>query len=400
MFRSTTATVLGAFTLLAASAGVPSAAPDDDLEPQADAVKLAASIQSQLTGRAFGWQFAVSQDGKFVQASTAGTSGFALSTADAGGSPVAMTPTTKMDIASATKTVTAIATMKLLRANDLTIESRVAPYLPASWKRGAGFEKAGSGRPQPKPIRFRHLLAHTSGINQAIAAGGVSIPNGWEGSQTIVKNGGKADSSRVYHNHNYGLLRVLNAELYKRSAGKPTVTQANHAVYALEHMQKGIFEPAGLKGITCAPADPVTAMKSYPVGATQTSKGTLHMGGPESCAGHRGLFMSAFQHVQLLAHLRHGEIIEPEDLDEMDELRLGWNQNADKGANEGAFWHGGDLLGSNQLHTCGATFDDGTEVSIMVNSPIAGQSTGDLSDKPAPPASPCGVALAAWKAAK
>ncbi len=108
MFRSTTATVLGAFALLAASVGVASAAPDDDLEPQADAVELAASIQSQLARRAFGWQFAVSQDGKFVQASTAGTSGFALPSADAGGSPVTMTPTTKMDIASATKTVTAI----------------------------------------------------------------------------------------------------------------------------------------------------------------------------------------------------------------------------------------------------------------------------------------------------
>ncbi len=49
----------------------------------------------------------------------------------------------------------------------------------------------------------------------------------------------------MYHNLNYGLLRVLNAELYKRSAGKPAVTQANHAVYALEHMRKSIFVPPG-----------------------------------------------------------------------------------------------------------------------------------------------------------
>ncbi len=49
----------------------------------------------------------------------------------------------------------------------------------------------------------------------------------------------------MYHNHKYGLRRVLNAELYKRSADKPAVTQANHAVYALEHMRKSIFDPPG-----------------------------------------------------------------------------------------------------------------------------------------------------------
>ena len=144
-------------------------------DAQADAAKMEASIQSQMAGNAFGWQFAIAQNFKLVQASSIGASGFALSGADAGGSPVAMAPAMPMDIASATKTMTAIATMKLLRANDLTIESRVAPYLPTGWKRGSGFEQTGdrravTSRPESKPIRFRHLLAHTSGINQAIAA--------------------------------------------------------------------------------------------------------------------------------------------------------------------------------------------------------------------------------------
>jgi len=41
------------------------------------------------------------------------------------------------------------------------------------------------------------MAASIQGQLQAIKAGGVSIPNGWEGSRTIGKNGGKTDSSRV-----------------------------------------------------------------------------------------------------------------------------------------------------------------------------------------------------------
>ncbi len=63
---------------------------------------------------------------------------------------------------SATKTVTAIATMKLLRANYLTVESSIDAYLPPDWQRGPGLDT--------KSVKFRHLLTHTSGNGQAIAA--------------------------------------------------------------------------------------------------------------------------------------------------------------------------------------------------------------------------------------
>lgn len=99
MLRTTT-TTLATIALLAAPAGAAQAAPDDIAsEPQANPAQMVASIQGQLAGRAFGWQFAIAQDGKLVQASTVGASGFALSGADAGGSPVAMAPTMLMDIA-------------------------------------------------------------------------------------------------------------------------------------------------------------------------------------------------------------------------------------------------------------------------------------------------------------
>lgn len=419
MFRTATA-ALATTALIAASAGAAHAAPQDVLAaPQADPAKMEASIQSQMAGRAFGWQFAIAQNGKLAKSNSSGS---ALSAADAGGSSVDMQPTMKMELASATKTITAVATMKLLRANGLTIESSIDPYLPPSWKRGPGFAT--------KSVKFRHLLAHTSGLNQAITA----MPedkrptnNGWDAMQTVVANGTKVDSQRQYKNANYALLRILNAELWKRSGGamKQTeeieiynskgivighktvtttipVTKATQSAYALDHMRKRIFEPAGLKNISCTAADPATAAKSYPAGATQTTKGQLLGTSSEECAGARGIRLSAREHVQFLAYLRHGAIINPADLAKMDELRLGWNEDSNGGDGDqfgvkdgkpdnassiGAFWHGGDLIGTNQVHTCGATFDDGTEVSLIVNSPIAGRTQ-------------CGVVLAAWNASR
>lgn len=320
----------------------------------------------------------------------------ALSATDAGGTSVPMQITTRMDIASATETFTAISTMNLLRANGLSVESRVGPILPTNWVRGTGFRSSA----ETNPVQFKHLLSHTSGISQAIQKSG-NPGNGWVGAQTVVQNGTVAPSGYAYINHNYILLRVLNAELYKRIAGKEPVTQSNQAAYALEYMQRSIFGPAGVAGVSCVPVNPLTAMKSYGLSATQESQGQLHMSGSETCAGHRGLFLSSLDHVRLLANLRHGSIIHPNDLAKMDELRLGWSAGSNAGSNVGAFWHGGDLLGTGDLHTCGATFQDGTEVSMMVNSPISSLTPPQdtLGSEPVGASSPCSIVLAAWKAA-
>lgn len=423
MFRTAAATTLAAFTALAASASIAQAAPDDLIvESQADVAKLAFAIQNQMNAggkpRAFGWQFAIAQNGKLA---TSDKGGSALSAADNGGTALPMAPTMKMELASATKTITAIATMKLLRANGLTIESSIDPYLPPSWVRGKGFKT--------KSVKFRHLLSHTSGLRQALdAMPDATRPtnNGWDAMRVAVANGVTVPSSRAYKNANFALLRILNAELWKRSGGAKTVTEeieiyntkgieigtkkvtttvpvneASQAGYALDHMRKKIFEPAGLKNVSCTAADPAKAPWSYPLNATQQTKGALATTSSAECAGARGIRLSALEHVQLLAHLRHGSIIDPDDLETMDEQQLGWNEDSnggdggefgtqdgapDNASSPGVNWHGGDLIGTNQLHTCGMTFDDGTEASLLVNSQMTSSS-------------PCTVLLNAWLAA-
>jgi len=433
MFRTTTTAALATIALVAASAGGAQAAPNDIVlgDAQADVATMEASIQQQMTGNAFGWQFAIAQGGKLAKANKGGK---ALSAVDAPGGKAAvpMQPTMKMEIASATKTITAIATMKLLRLNNLTIESSIDPYLPPDWKRGPGFAS--------KSVRFRHLLSHTSGINQAIASmpKGTLVNNGWDDMQKVVAAGTNVPSQRAYKNANYALLRIINAKLWTLKGGQKTVTEefeiynskgieigtkkvvwpipvskTTNATYSLDFMRKRIFEPAGLTNVSCTAEDPTTALKSYTAdGSTSLEKGVLHETIAEECAGARGIRLSAIQHVQLLAHLRHGDIIDPDDLDEMDDLQLGWHEDSgggdggqfgdedgkpDNALSLGNFWHGGALLGDKQLHTCGMTFNDGTEASILVNShvqPTTTNAKGEVVSR-----DPCSVLYTAWAAA-
>jgi len=120
MFRTTTTTAIATLALFATAAGAAHAAPvlGEPEAPLADVAKLEASVKAQLAGRVFGWQLAVAQDGRLVKATADGT---AISQKDTGGAAVEMTPTMRMDIASATKTFTAVSTMQLLRANGLNI---------------------------------------------------------------------------------------------------------------------------------------------------------------------------------------------------------------------------------------------------------------------------------------
>jgi CubicO group peptidase (beta-lactamase class C family) len=399
--RTALATTLTTAALASAiGTAIPSAAHADGLDlanTQASVSEMHTSVTTQMQGKAFGWQLAISQNGTLK---VADAGGFSVSAADNNGVAVPMKPGMQMELASVTKNITAVATMKLLRRNGLTPESFVWPYLPKGWD-----------VTKFKQVRFRHLLTHTSGINQALAAmANPPTDNSWAAMQVVVENGTTVDSQRAYKNANFALLRVIDAELWNRSGGKKysnaaeeiPVTAANHTSYVLEFEQEYIFKPAAIGGIGCITPGTTTGVRSYPLNATQASTGVVLGTSSAECAGARGLAMSSAQLVQYLSKLRAGAIIGQADLDWMDEYRAGWNEDsnggdggqygtqdgvADNFRSPGAYWHGGDLLGSRELHTCAMTFDDGTQATLLVNSELTSGTQ-------------CGVLLKAWYDAK
>lgn len=370
---------------------------------KADTAEMVASIQSQLTGNAFGWSYAIAQNGQLNRTSAPQSAGFAVSAADTGGSNVGSNPSRRMQLMSATKTFTAISTMKLLRANGLTIWSPVAPYLPSYWPRGNGF-KLDDGN----PIRFYHLLSHTSGFNQYLSSlpqGSFPAGNGWDLLQFLVEKGAQPGSQRSYKNANFAMLGLLNAELWKRSGGAITVPvydpkkgyttktlavdKSTMGAYKLSHMRKHIFEPLGIENVSCKPTDSIYEMRGYGPFATTASKGSLLVTSDEECAGHVGLRLSVIEMVRVLTQLRHGTLVHPDDRLVMDFYMLGWD---DRTTSFGVFSHGGDAIsttGGPEVHTCNITFPDGTEAAIIVNSPLVNGA-----------AYQCTILRTAWQAAQ
>ncbi len=335
----------------------------------ADTHFMASDLRTLLKHYAAGWQFAISQGGKLAVSEADGT---ARTKADNGGVRLKMKPTMRYELASLTKNFTAVSTMKLLRLRGLTIESPITAVLPGSWKLSEGF----------KGLKFRHLLTHRSGINQAVTAftkeqrDALGLANHYNGLREIAKLNVVPGSGYAYFNTNYALLRVLNARMWKAAGGKILgakqqvlpVDAATNARYAMDFLQRRVLTPSGINGANCVAPSPATVgLNYYRSNPSQLDKGSIASWPSDQCAGNAGLRLSSIEVVRYLTHLRHGTIIDPLDLAQMDKLLLGW----DKGSANGAFQHGGDITMSDgvQVHTCGITFPDGTEAALIVNSP-------------------------------
>lgn len=365
------------------------AEPDFELgTPQANTTTMADEIRDLMKGNAFGYQFAIAQDGLLKQKDAKGT---AISKADNFGIRVAMETDMKMELANITENFTAVATLKLLRAKGLTTSAYVHPYLPAGWD-----DSKFQG------VRFGHLLSHTAGIAQAVSSMPKSLKpknNGWGALKTIVQYGVQSESPRKYSKADYAMLRVLNAKLWAQVGPyeNPAITKSNHVAFALDFLRKGIFEPAGIDNVKCSYQKGAKAVRSYPRNANQFTKGKVQTTPETECAGHAGIALTSVQLLQYLAHLEHGAIIHDDDLATMQELRAGWNLKSDgydgNGDGEaddklsiGNYFQAGDVATTKrQLHHCAVTFNDGTEATLLVNSKL---------DKGAP--SPCRVLLKAW----
>jgi hypothetical protein len=78
----------------------------------------------------------------------------------------AMSPDLPMNIASVSKTLTAVAVLQLLAKDGLTIDTNISPYIYSDWTQG----------PNVNQLTFKELLTHTSGFgqnNSACTAAGV-----------------------------------------------------------------------------------------------------------------------------------------------------------------------------------------------------------------------------------
>jgi CubicO group peptidase (beta-lactamase class C family) len=341
---------------------------------EVDTAKVAQALHQKFGGgNTVGYAFAITEDG--VLAAT-GAGGKARVDKN-----IAFTPYTRMEIASATKNITAAALLKLVEKRGVGPDVKLWGYLPPDmWT---------TMDPTWKNLTVRQILSHTSGIDQMLKVLAAFQPEeykkvgaSYEGIKFMLSKPLVAvdpDEAPAYENMNYALARMIIPKLWdltEPTRGVPDVMgPTDSGPWTLAYINERLFAPAGISPVSCTAANNDTAALSYDI-ADLSKGGYLWNAGSPNCAGHRGLQMSAIDLVRWQVHLRHGTVVSAAVRQQMDQLvPLGWSPNkANAGAWTGAFGHGGDLYDGNgrELHTCQAKFPGNVEASVLVNSKLLG----------------------------
>jgi CubicO group peptidase (beta-lactamase class C family) len=148
--------------------------------------RFASSIRTALEGKTVGYGYAIGRNGALIRSHGGGFRRLAQD-----GGKADFTVHTKSQAASTSKTITAVALVKALHDRNLTVDARVAPFLPECWKQGPGIST----------LKFRELLDHTSKLTQP----GCDDPYECLEKTIAIGRTGKVG----YNNTAYGLMRML-----------------------------------------------------------------------------------------------------------------------------------------------------------------------------------------------
>jgi CubicO group peptidase (beta-lactamase class C family) len=233
----------------------------DETEPTKPTLPalMAQKLEDSLRGKDIGYAFTIYEG---TELAAQGNGGFQSRKADAEGQK-SFTADTKMHIASMTKTLTAMAFLKVAQQKGIFTTGRIAKYLPPAWPRGGGIDQ----------ITFGDLLTHRSGI----AGLGSNCQNGsfteniYSGLRQLIAKGVTSRGSYCYQNTNFGLFRVLIPSILGyQFTGNETTDGAETEKRYLAFLQQEIFEKAGVSNATMTyPAGNPTYTYNSPLSDSQ-----------------------------------------------------------------------------------------------------------------------------------
>ncbi len=175
-----------------------------------------------------------------------------------------MSPDLVTNIASVSKTITAIAILQLLEKDGLTIHQKISKYIYPDWVQDPSVSK----------ITFRELLTHTSGFGQTPNCGNADA---YSDIETLVAGGVTLTNigKPKYGNCNFALLRELMPALIQNpspiasSPDGPTRAAQSSAAY-INYVNANVLQPVGVRASTCAPPVGSNGMLSYPSPTNET----------------------------------------------------------------------------------------------------------------------------------
>lgn len=335
--------------------------------------RFADALRDRLIGNCVGWAFVINLNGQEAASDGDGDAIVAGDT-DSGTTldRVPFTPDTRVMIASVSKTITAVAVLRLLDQLNLALGTRIWPFLPQDWSLGPGVSD----------LTFEHLLRHKTGMT--VAPDAPSDPMTYEGLEAMIAQGATPDAPRAYFNGNFALFRVIVPALW-RGVGLVAANNDNavasaffYAVYIIEEvfgrMNGAIGQNASISPLDARP----TRYYSGP-GATQGidfPDWTLSSGG-------NSWHMTARELAAFMAFITYdNNVLSEPQRTLMDNLRLGWRRANTYPGMFGNYWGHGGVIDWNpgtlgRVRTGVMKFNIQVEASLVVNSGLTTPGVGN-----------------------
>jgi CubicO group peptidase (beta-lactamase class C family) len=323
-----------------------------------DIDRFESRLRSVFDPQSVGWAYAIARNGLLQRS---GSWGLARTAANP---PATLQSENKrMHVASISKTLTAIVTLRLLADRGLTADATIGPWLPNNWVRGAGVNN----------LRFRDLMTHRSGFGQNGAPGSTYAQLRTVVAQPVGANGFD------YDNANYGLLRVLVSKLAGVDPSLfPWVEPGHLSAAVFVNNAKALYAGVGVPFFCSSEAGATTRQYLWP---DTGGSGYLEPDRTLQCGGY-GVNISAMNLTRVLSFWRYTDDLVPVAMrNAMRNFHLGLMDPDWAGWAEGSFGtyhgHGGDWIHvSGGLGTCMFSFPNLVEAAVVVNSRNAGYVPG------------------------
>jgi len=158
----------------------------------------------------------------------------------------------RLNPASVTKTVTAVALLRALEHNGVSIHASIAGFLPSYW----------NVHPTIQTITFQQVLSHTSGFRTSVADG-----YEFHNLEKLIETGIKlSDKVSQYENVNYALARILLCYVDGYSINWPWFDAFGTSIYFVNYLNDELFDPVGISNVSFTPEVGGSLFYPFPAG--------------------------------------------------------------------------------------------------------------------------------------
>jgi CubicO group peptidase (beta-lactamase class C family) len=360
----------------------PPTASDGPLAPQPgktfSAGRMGDNLRNALDPAFVGWAYSIGEKGSSVK-----SDGDGLARTKTDGLRK-HSPDQRQNLASVSKTLTAVATLQLIDKLGLDTGSQVSPFL-AGHKLG----------PNMTDLTFSDVLRHCTSIDSGIYNSVDLLKY-----ETVLSYVAKGVTKRPgpgkerpckYDNMNYALLRVMIPQMWQKAGaninaeaigmygqlpamqlGDPNLAGNWNAYAYIAYMQKNVLGPIGVKGALCSDTSATQTLYYTPAGDKPGQKSFPNNDWTRAC-GSGGWYLSANDLTNFMSHLMYTEKLLPKALRlEMLDRQYGINGAA---TTWGTLYKKDGVVGAGNgagLYACTMHLPNNFDVSVVANSATVG----------------------------